>query len=160
MSKATQENIRRLLSVTGATHQQLADIAGVDRSAVSHWRSGKSEPRMGHLQRIADRFGITVSHLTEPNGMKYVYKGTDGKLHDDTESRINDLRESILSLDENSSTADVVGFAMSVQQAPEATHKLSRDEAELLDMYRSLNDAGREMARSVIASFVKSGSYE
>lgn len=159
MSRATQENIRRLLDITGTTHQQMADIAGVDRSAVSHWKSGKAEPRMGHLQRIADHFGIKVSNLSDPNGMKYVHRGADGKLHDDARARLIDLRESILSLDDQSPAEDMLGFAISLQNIPSESFRLSKDEVELLDMYRSLNEAGREMALSVVASFVKSGSY-
>lgn len=160
MSRATQENISRLLGITGTTHQQMADIAGVDRSAVSHWKSGKSEPRMGHLQKIADHFGIKVSNLSDPNGMKYIHRGSDGKLHDDARARMLDLRRSIMSLDDGSSMDDASVLAASLRHLSAWSAMLSRDEVEMLDMYRSLNDAGKRMALSVMASFVKSGSYE
>lgn len=159
MSKATQENIKRLLAITGATHQQLADIAGVDRSAVSHWKSGKAEPRMGHLQRIADHYGITTANLVNPHGMKYVRKGTDGRLRDNNTARIGDLRDSVLSLEDIATPLDVYGMELSVRQASTAMTRLTDDEFDLLEMFRSLNQDGRKLALSTIAAFVNSGSY-
>lgn len=159
MSKATQENIKRLLAITGVTHQQLADIAGVDRSAVSHWKSGKAEPRMGHLQKIADHFGITTGNLINPNGMKYVRKGTDGRLRDNNTARIGDLRESVMSLDGMTSPMDVLGMELSVQQASMSVTRLTDEEFDLLEMFRTLNRNGRKLALSTIAAFVNSGSY-
>ena len=159
MSKATQENIKRLLAITGVTHQQLADIAGVDRSAVSHWKSGKAEPRMGHLQKIADHFGITTENLMNPNGMKYVRKGTDGRLRDNNAARIGDLRQSVLSLDGTMSPMEVLGMEMSVKQASMSVTRLTDEEFDLLEMFRTLNRDGRKLALSTIAAFVNSGSY-
>jgi transcriptional regulator with XRE-family HTH domain len=45
------ENIVKLRTLTNTTQQQLADIAGVSRSAVSLWEIGKAEPRMGPSSR-------------------------------------------------------------------------------------------------------------
>lgn len=160
MSKATKENIRKLLALTGATHQQLADIAGVDRSAVSHWKSGKAEPRMGHLQRIADYFGITTSNLADPNGMSYVYKGRDGKLHDDTSARLGDLKQAVLSFDSESAANDLFMATLSLQRSLRKGEPLTSDEKELLDMFRSLNETGRELALAMVAALVNSSSYD
>lgn len=159
MSKATMENIRKLLSLTGATHQELADIAGVNRSAVSHWKSGKAEPRMGHLQRLADHYGITTSNLADPRGMAYVHKGVDGKLHDDNARRIGDLKRAVMSIDGESPLEDVMRMAISVYQASVESNKLSDEERELVDMYRSLDGSGRALATNMLAALVKSGEY-
>ena len=159
MSKATQENIKMLLSLTGATHQQLADIAGVDRSAVSHWKSGKAEPRMGHLQRIAGHYGITTANLANPGGMKYVRKGRGGRLHDDAAARLKDIKRSIMAFDDNTPIDDVLGVAMAIRHLPSTEDTLTESELEMLDLFRSLNDDGRDMAISVVAAMVKSGTY-
>lgn len=159
MSAATKENIRKLLSITGVTHQQLADIAGVDRSAVSHWKSGKAEPRMGHLQKIADHYGITTANLANPHGMDYVHKGLDGRLHDDNSARIDALKSSVMELGSNSSAIDVLRLAMSVSQTKPSATMLTKDESYLLDMFRSLNVEGRGLVLSTVAAFVRSGSY-
>lgn len=159
MSKATQENIKRLLAITGATHQQIADIAGVDRSAVSHWKSGKSEPRMGHLQRIADHFGITTANLINIDGMRYVHKGRDGRLHDDNTAKLDGMKSIVMALDEKSSEVELLQAAIALRQAPMNVPKLSKDESEIIDMYRCLSDEGRHIVMSVMASMVKAGLF-
>src|SRR5690606_30026040 len=64
-----KENIKRIREIYDLTQQELADIAGVTNKAVSAWESGLSEPRMGAIERIANRFGITKSSIIEEGGM-------------------------------------------------------------------------------------------
>ena len=44
---AIRENIIKLREMNQITQEQLAEIAGVSRGAVSQWEGGFSEPRMG-----------------------------------------------------------------------------------------------------------------
>lgn len=159
MSKATQANIKQLLKLTGATHQQLANIAGVDRSAVSHWKSGKTEPRMGHLQRIANHYGITTANLANPNGMKYMYKGVDGRLHEDVDAKAADMKKMLLSVDPDSALDSMLGAYSSFIQISQSGTRLDSSERELIDMFRSLNDTGKQIIVSTVVAFVKSGDY-
>lgn len=48
---AIRENIIKLRDKYQITQEQLADIAGVSRGAVSQWEGGFSEPRMGAIQK-------------------------------------------------------------------------------------------------------------
>jgi len=64
-----KENIKRIREIYGLTQQDLADIAGVTNKAVSAWESGLSEPRMGAIERIANRFGLMKSNIIEEGGM-------------------------------------------------------------------------------------------
>lgn len=160
MSRATQENIKRLLAITGATHQQLADIAGVDRSAVSHWKSGKSEPRMGHLQKIADYYGIKVYNLSDPNGMAFVHKGVDGNLHEDRSARVSQIFRTLLDMRADDLDGDAINVEQLLNSNIEIHHKLEKSEVELLDMFRSLNEEGQNLVLSTVAAFVNSGSYK
>ena len=57
------ENIRRLRESHGLTQAQFGEIAGVTDKAVSTWESGKKDPRMGAVQKIADHFGISKSDI-------------------------------------------------------------------------------------------------
>lgn len=66
------KNIVKLRSVFDVSQKELAHIAGVSRSAVAHWESGQTTPRMTVLQTIADHFGITKANLLEDNGMDNV----------------------------------------------------------------------------------------
>lgn len=65
-------NIIKLREIYGITQEQLADIAGVSRGAVSQWEGGFSEPRMGSIQKIADHFGLSKSNVIEDDGMTFI----------------------------------------------------------------------------------------
>lgn len=57
------ERIDRLLLENGLNDSALAEIAGVGKSTVSGWRSGKYNPKQNKLQRIADYFGVSIEWL-------------------------------------------------------------------------------------------------
>ena len=57
------ERIDTLLMENGFNDTQLADIAGVGKSTVSGWRSGKYSPKKDKLERIANHFGVSVEWL-------------------------------------------------------------------------------------------------
>lgn len=75
------DNIVKLRTLTGVTQQQLADIAGVSRSAVSLWEIGKAEPRMGAVQAMADYFGIRKANIIESGGMDCIAVSALGQLY-------------------------------------------------------------------------------
>lgn len=75
------ENIIKLRRLTGVTQQELADIAGVSRSAVSLWEIGDSKPRMGAIQSMADHFGIRKANIIEDGGMDQVVMSATGRLY-------------------------------------------------------------------------------
>ena len=57
------ERIDRLLLENDFNDTDLATIAGVGKSTVSGWRSGRYNPKEDKLQRIADYFGVSVDWL-------------------------------------------------------------------------------------------------
>lgn len=59
-------NIKMLRAQYGLSQKELAVIAGVTDKAVSAWENGKILPRMGPIQKMADRFGIKKSDIIEP----------------------------------------------------------------------------------------------
>lgn len=59
------ENIKLLREKHNLTQEDLADIARVSSKAVSTWETGRNEPRMGVIQKIADHFGIQKSDIIE-----------------------------------------------------------------------------------------------
>ena len=156
MSEATQHNIKRLLALTGTTHAQLGEIAGVTRSTVSHWVKGTNEPRMGAVQAMADHFRLKKSNIVDAHGMDYVERGVDGKLHDRRDEVVHAkmLGESWhgkvngMYSDANGTTVRSVTLFM-----------LEPDEMELVESFRTLNEAGKAMALAAISAFAKSGDY-
>lgn len=73
---AIRENIIKLREMNQITQEQLAEIAGVSRGAVSQWEGGFSELRMGAIQRMADYFNISKSNIIEDDGMDVCYRSS------------------------------------------------------------------------------------
>lgn len=67
-----RDNIIALRKLYGVTQEELANIAGVTRGAVSQWEGGFSEPRMGSIQKMADHFHIRKSNIIEDGGVNLI----------------------------------------------------------------------------------------
>ena len=59
-------NLRRLRSARKLTQQGLADKAGLSRAAYVKLETGKSEPRVSTLQRMAKALGVGIQDLLAP----------------------------------------------------------------------------------------------
>jgi transcriptional regulator with XRE-family HTH domain len=47
----------------GINQSKLARIMGVTKQTVCAWELGKSSPRIYHLRKLADYFGVTIDYL-------------------------------------------------------------------------------------------------
>jgi transcriptional regulator, XRE family len=59
----------------GITQGNLAKLIGVERSTVSKWETGKSNPRVEMLPKLADMLKCTVDDLVRPNNDFITNKG-------------------------------------------------------------------------------------
>lgn len=59
------ENIKKIRERFDLTQDQLGEIAGVSGGAVSTWERGTAEPRMGAVQKIADKLNISKVEIIE-----------------------------------------------------------------------------------------------
>ena len=59
------ENIKKIRDRFNLTQDELGEIAGVSGGAVSTWERGTAEPRMGAVQRIADKLNISKAEIVE-----------------------------------------------------------------------------------------------
>ena len=66
------DNIKKLRQIFDVTQDELGEIAGVTGNAVSQWENGRSEPRMGAIERMAACYQISKSHLIEDGGMDQI----------------------------------------------------------------------------------------
>lgn len=73
------ENLKKLRQKYNLTQEDLAKIAGVTNKAVSTWETGKKEPRMGAIERIANHFGLKKSNLIEDGGMDFLDSDINNK---------------------------------------------------------------------------------
>ena len=59
------KRLKELRESRNMTQAEIGEIAKVSNKAVWAWENGKSIPRMGSLQRIADYFNVSASWLIE-----------------------------------------------------------------------------------------------
>ncbi|WHP40733.1 XRE family transcriptional regulator [Lysinibacillus boronitolerans] len=63
METIISSNLKRIIRDYKITQNELAKIAGVSESAAGKWILGKSTPRMGAIQKIADHFNLPKSYI-------------------------------------------------------------------------------------------------
>ena len=54
-----------LLKKSGDTSYQVSKATGVGQNTLSNWKTGRSQPKIGKLQKIADHFGVPVTYFLE-----------------------------------------------------------------------------------------------
>ncbi len=59
------ERVLALIDERGITAATLTKEAGLDKSTISAWKSGRSKPKAEALQKIADYFGVSIDYLLE-----------------------------------------------------------------------------------------------
>lgn len=59
------KNLRRLLEESGKTQKELAEAIGESQQVVNTWAIGRSIPRMGRVQKLADFFRVEKSVLVD-----------------------------------------------------------------------------------------------
>lgn len=61
-------NIRRLRRERGMTQQELAKAVGVSQASLANWEVGKTRPRSGSVERLADALGVAMRDLADGPG--------------------------------------------------------------------------------------------
>ena len=69
-----EERIQELRKGKGLSQEQIADVLGVSRQAVSKWESGQSLPEIEKLLSMSELFGVTID---------YILKGETPPVQDD-----------------------------------------------------------------------------
>lgn len=55
---AFSKNLAELMKKAGDTHASLGAAIGRNSSSITHWITGRSEPRLEMVERIAERYGV------------------------------------------------------------------------------------------------------
>lgn len=67
------ERIETLMDEYGYSASDLAKELGINRSAISLWKTGRSKPSPGMLASMANLFGVTVGYLKGTEESKGYY---------------------------------------------------------------------------------------
>lgn len=54
-----------LLAKTNKTSYQISKETGISQTAFSNWKSGRSQPGLESLRRLADYFGVSIEYFLE-----------------------------------------------------------------------------------------------
>ena len=65
---AFKDNLRLLRRACGFSQEDVANVLGVDRSAYSYYESGKTEPNMTNLVKIARMYRVSTDTLLDNEG--------------------------------------------------------------------------------------------
>ena len=60
-------NLKAIREERKMSQQDIADKIGIDRSAISYWESGKSDPTMGNVVKLADILKVDILSLIGGN---------------------------------------------------------------------------------------------
>lgn len=52
-----------LLKETGKTSYQVSKDTGIGENTLSQWKTGRSQPKVDKLQKLADYFGVPVTYF-------------------------------------------------------------------------------------------------
>lgn len=59
------EKYKTLLDKVNKTSYQVSKETGISQTAFSNWKSGRSEPGLESLKRLADYFGVSIEYFLE-----------------------------------------------------------------------------------------------
>lgn len=63
MYKPLVKNLIMLRTKAGLTQQKVADALDIDRSTYTYYESGKTEPSLSNLKKIADLYKVDFNTL-------------------------------------------------------------------------------------------------
>lgn len=129
-----QDKLVKLLSEAkknGITAQSLADALGVKKNTISNWKNGRCSPTPDVIAEIAKFFNVPVDYLLKP---------------DDEDPHAIDIKNfgnnnTIITGHHN--TTEVNSTQQSGATNPPVFSATTPEEAELLQLYRSLTPAQR-----------------
>ncbi len=68
------KKIKELRTEHCLSQQQLANVIGVTKSAVSYWESDKADPDILNIKAIAKFFNITIDELMNFDEYDYIFE--------------------------------------------------------------------------------------
>ena len=134
----TGELIRRTRKLKNLTQKQLGDLCGMADSAIRRYESGRGNPTLGTLQRIADALQVPVNSLLNRTAQDAYDKGFDTatELHDYYETLTNELMK------------EMYGYTG------------SEAEATLIKAFSALNEEGQKKAIERVEELLEISKYQ
>ncbi|MCA6067183.1 helix-turn-helix domain-containing protein [Chryseobacterium sp. RG1] len=76
-------NIKRLRNKTKFSHQEIADMLGIDRNTYANWENEATDIKSQFIPKLAEIFGVSIQDLFESGEKGSVTNSQDNfQLHD------------------------------------------------------------------------------
>ncbi len=62
------KKFKELLDEMNKTPYQVSKETGISQTAFSNWKSGRSEPGLESLKKLADYFGVSIEYFLDEEG--------------------------------------------------------------------------------------------
>ncbi|MCH5179970.1 MAG: helix-turn-helix transcriptional regulator [Erysipelotrichales bacterium] len=101
------ENLKALRKKLGLTQEQMADQLGFKRYTISDWESGRTEPDIESINKIAKKYNVTTdfllgmtdldnpSSITEDDFL-IAFSGLSGDLTEEQKKQMLDIANSLV----------------------------------------------------------------
>lgn len=138
--------IKEIRLQKGYTQKQLGDLCGIADSNIRKYESGKQNPKIETLQKIADALGVPLYELLHSNevgqssGMPVYNIDLTGYNQDEVQQALAQIQKNLSSKHSNS------GTLLNKLRSNESETIADTGEKELLCNYRQLNDEGKKQA--------------
>lgn len=145
------ENIKRIRLEKGLTQKQLGERLGkISQQQIGQWETGKANPKIETLQKIANGLGVSIKELLQDN--TYSQKPIDLTIFDSQEEAHKALCAAYPELEEQDKKEKE-----EIQQILEDLE--TEKEEELLSNYRQLNDSGKSEALKRVGELTEIPRY-
>lgn len=68
-------NLRQFRVMAGITQKELADMIGIDKTAISLWETQKSNPSLFNIENAAIALGVPITRLLDKDIAELIKKG-------------------------------------------------------------------------------------
>lgn len=129
------EKIKCFRKEAGLTQKKLGEISGTSETTIKQYESGKRQPRIEQLRRIAAALGVYISDLVD-DWSQFSQKEISDDLGNGSPGRVS-----------HEKAIEMGGYPLNDSEKP------------LLDNYRQLNPAGQEKAIEHVELLTKVPEY-
>ena len=155
------ERIYKLRDSLQLSQKEFAEKIGVSQSSIFYWESGKKEPKLSQLEKIADALEIPVTDLLFEKGTS-VAKISDG--NSSVYINMENIRKGAKEFFDSNphmekmtpqQIEDVLSFYDEIiDQIPQ------QPEPEIMKQYNKLNDAGKKKAVEYTTDLAQMPKYQ
>ena len=148
------ERIYKLRESLQLSQKEFAEKIGVSQSSIFYWESGKKEPKLSQLEKIADALQIPVTDL--------LYDETGNTNESIQKTLLNQIKEIYEEHPDNPKPFLLKALEDSIYITKKTIEERQAESEEklILDQYNKLNSAGKQKAVEYTTDLAQMPKYQ